>query len=302
MAARLDPLHVQATHQSLHHFVAKAPWDDQAVLDVVLRRGAAGAPARSDPSLDPRRYRRRQVRPALGRRRPPILPASWARKKIVRSAVSLSLANEHASLPVAFHLYLPEEWADDPGAAQGRCAGRRPGSAPSPRSLWSNRPGVAADLPRGIVLGDPAYGNDTDFRTASRRRAFSMASASSPPAVWPPGLGPLPPKPWSGKGRPAKLLRREAGHSRFRPRRWPRACRPRPGGRSAGARAAGVTCSRRFAAVRVRPAHRDTALGRAASCGMAADRVAGGRRRADQILALDAAEDTALEDLVTWSS
>ena len=38
MAARLDPLHVQATHQSLHHLVAKAPWDDQAVLDVVCRR------------------------------------------------------------------------------------------------------------------------------------------------------------------------------------------------------------------------------------------------------------------------
>src|SRR3954471_3609712 len=35
MAARLDPQHVQATHQSLHHFVAKAPWDDAAVLTAV---------------------------------------------------------------------------------------------------------------------------------------------------------------------------------------------------------------------------------------------------------------------------
>src|SRR4051812_42324500 len=35
MAARLDPRHVQATHQSLHHFVAKAPWDDAAVLAAV---------------------------------------------------------------------------------------------------------------------------------------------------------------------------------------------------------------------------------------------------------------------------
>src|SRR3954470_7469960 len=31
----LDPRHVQATHQSLHHFVAKAPWDDAAVLTAV---------------------------------------------------------------------------------------------------------------------------------------------------------------------------------------------------------------------------------------------------------------------------
>jgi SRSO17 transposase len=35
MAAKLDPLHVPATHQSLHHFVAKAPWSDAAVLTAV---------------------------------------------------------------------------------------------------------------------------------------------------------------------------------------------------------------------------------------------------------------------------
>src|SRR5690242_18878468 len=35
MAARLDPRHVHRTHQSLHHFVAKAPWDDPAVLTAV---------------------------------------------------------------------------------------------------------------------------------------------------------------------------------------------------------------------------------------------------------------------------
>src|SRR5213075_2500110 len=28
-------------------------------------------------------------------------------------AVSLSLANHHASLPVAYQLYLPEEWSND---------------------------------------------------------------------------------------------------------------------------------------------------------------------------------------------
>src|ERR1043165_720744 len=35
MAARLDPGRVGAAHQSLHHFVAKAAWDDAALLRAV---------------------------------------------------------------------------------------------------------------------------------------------------------------------------------------------------------------------------------------------------------------------------
>jgi len=35
MAARLHPDRVQAAHQSLHHFVAKADWADEAVLTAV---------------------------------------------------------------------------------------------------------------------------------------------------------------------------------------------------------------------------------------------------------------------------
>src|SRR4029453_4120603 len=32
MAARVDPRHVRARHQSMHHFVANAAWDDAALL------------------------------------------------------------------------------------------------------------------------------------------------------------------------------------------------------------------------------------------------------------------------------
>src|SRR5436190_6243702 len=35
MAARVDPFRVGAAHQSLHHFVAKAAWDDTALLRAV---------------------------------------------------------------------------------------------------------------------------------------------------------------------------------------------------------------------------------------------------------------------------
>src|SRR3712207_2630895 len=41
MAARIEPGRVQARHQSLHHVVAKAGWDDAAVLAAVRRESGA---------------------------------------------------------------------------------------------------------------------------------------------------------------------------------------------------------------------------------------------------------------------
>lgn len=38
MAARVQPGRVQAAHQSLHHFVAKSDWSDDAVLGAVRAR------------------------------------------------------------------------------------------------------------------------------------------------------------------------------------------------------------------------------------------------------------------------
>jgi SRSO17 transposase len=38
IAARVQPGRVQAAHQSLHHFVAKADWSDDAVLAAVRAR------------------------------------------------------------------------------------------------------------------------------------------------------------------------------------------------------------------------------------------------------------------------
>jgi SRSO17 transposase len=51
MAARIDPRHVRARHQSMHHFIADAPWDAPAllrvarewVLEPMARHGAVAA-------------------------------------------------------------------------------------------------------------------------------------------------------------------------------------------------------------------------------------------------------------------
>src|SRR5438046_9217647 len=75
-------------------------------------------------------------------------------------AVSLSLANRHASLPVAWRLYLPQEWAADP-------ARRRKAHVPADITFKTKaeialdqlRWACAAGLPRGVVLLAAGYGN-----------------------------------------------------------------------------------------------------------------------------------------------
>ena len=52
IAARIDPRHVGARHQSLHHLVANAAWDDAAVLRVArapLLRAMESPGARGGP-------------------------------------------------------------------------------------------------------------------------------------------------------------------------------------------------------------------------------------------------------------
>src|SRR5207253_4661677 len=114
MAARLDPGRVGAAHQSLHHFVAEAAWDDAALLAAVrahalpamLERGPIRAWLVDDTGL-PKKGKlsvgvARQYCGQLGER------------ENCQVAVTLSVASERASLPVAYRLYLPETWAADP--------------------------------------------------------------------------------------------------------------------------------------------------------------------------------------------
>ena len=99
MAARVAPAQVQAKHQSLHHLVAKADWSDEAVLRVVRqqvlpaieRHGAIRAWIIDDTAFPKKGTHSvgvaRQYCGQLGK------------QDNCQVAVSLSLANRHASLP-----------------------------------------------------------------------------------------------------------------------------------------------------------------------------------------------------------
>ena len=174
-----------------------------------------------------------------------------------QAAVSLSIANRQASLPVRYRLYLPQEWADD-------AARRRRAYVPE-EIVFETKPEIAleqrwackAGLPRGVVLLDAGYGNHTNLRTQIGALGLSYAAGIlSNSSVWAPGTKPLPPKRWSGRGRPPTRPRRSAKHKPVSVKQLALAL-PRRAWQTIGWReGSAAPLSSRFARVRVRAAHR----------------------------------------------
>jgi hypothetical protein len=124
LAAHSDPWNVSAKHQSLHHMVAKSDWSDEAVLGAV-RKWASPALKLEDGCfwiVDDTGF------PKKGRHSVGVARqycGQLGKQDNCQVAVSLSLASERGSLPIAFRLYLPEEWVADKGASrEGGRAGR----------------------------------------------------------------------------------------------------------------------------------------------------------------------------------
>jgi SRSO17 transposase len=120
------------------------------------------------------------------------------------------------------------------------------------------RAALADQMPPGLVLADAGYGIDTAFRTALTALGlpYSLGVQSST-SLWAPGTAPLPPKLWSGRGRPPTRVRRSPEQKPLSAEKLAR-CLPETAWQRVTWRAGtnGLLTSR-FAAVRVRPAHRD---------------------------------------------
>jgi SRSO17 transposase len=262
MAAVTAPGRVAAQHQSLLHFVGEGRWSDERVLakvrEMVLpemeRRGPITAWIIDDTSFPKQGYHSvgvaRQYCGQLGK------------QDNCQVAVSLSIANRHSSLPVAYRLYLPQDWAND--RARRRKAGVPEDVAFKTKpeiALEQLRWACEAGLPRGVALLDAGYGNNSELRADITELGLTYAAGIlSTTTVWAPGTGPLPPKRWSGRGRPPKLMRRAGNHRPLSvkalafglPKRAWRTIKWREG--------TADQLSSRFARLRVRVAHRDNWL------------------------------------------
>jgi len=165
IAAATAPNATSAQHQSLLHFLAKGEWSDAKVLgkvrELVLpqieRHGSIEAWIIDDTSF-----------PKCG---PHSVGVSHqycgqlGKQANCQVAVSLSVANHAASLPIAYRLYLPESWASDE---------KRRKKAGVPDNIeFQTKPKIAlqqiewacaAGIAAGVVLMDCAYGSDLSLR------------------------------------------------------------------------------------------------------------------------------------------
>ncbi|PTT91244.1 IS701 family transposase, partial [Pelomonas sp. HMWF004] len=208
MASHLAPAATRSRHQSLHHFVADSAWSDEEVL---LRVAQWVVPAMDfqdggwwivDDTGFPKQGRHsvgvaRQYCGMLGK------------QDNCQVAVSVSLACQAGSLPVAWQLYLPKEWVDD--------ATRREKAGVPQDVAFATKPAIALaqikrlmeqGAPKHSVLADAGYGVDTAFREGLSELGLTyVVGVTGQVTVWPPGHEPLPPPAYSGRGVVPKRLR-----------------------------------------------------------------------------------------------
>jgi SRSO17 transposase len=259
IAAQLDPRHVRARHQALHHFVAQSEWSDAALLKRV-RDWVLPQLVRKEPVywiIDDTGMRKKG-RHSVGVARQ--YCGQIGKQDNCQVAVSLSIATAQASLPVAWQLYLPTEWAAD--VARRRDAGVPQDIAFSTKpdiALAQVRQAHAAGVPVGTVLADAAYGTQTQWREALSELELEYAvGVVSSMGVWAPGTEPLPPpKRKRGMGRPKVRRRLVAGQGPVSIKALALLCDRRRLRTVRWRQGTNTPLSSRFAALRVRAAQGD---------------------------------------------
>ena len=96
-------------------------------------------------------------------------------------AVTLSIANHHASLPIGYRLYLPQEWAKNAARRKKARIPKEISFKTKPQiALEQIAKALAAGVPRGVVLTDASYGSNSAFRTGLSALGLKYVAAIIP--------------------------------------------------------------------------------------------------------------------------
>jgi SRSO17 transposase len=186
------PGRTSAQHQSLLHFVGQAAWSDddvltkvrQMVLPQITRDGPIEAWIIDDTGI-----------PKKGQHSVGVSHqycGQLGKQANCQVAVTLSLANRHASLPVAYRLYLPKAWAEDDD--------RRAKAGVPEEITFKTKPQIALEqirwacevgLPGRMALLDAGYGHDSKLRAGITELGKHYVAGIQPQTlVWKPGTRP----------------------------------------------------------------------------------------------------------------
>ena len=199
MASHLEPAATRSRHQSLHHFLADSAWSDEEML-LGVAQWVVPAMDFSDGGwwiVDDTGFPKQGMHSVgMARQYCGLLD----KQDNCQVAVSVTLATQVGSLPVAWRLNLPKEWCDD--RARRHKAG-------VPKDIaFATKPAIALaqieqllrqGAPRYCVLADAGYGTDTAFRERLSELGLNyVVGVSGQVNVWPPGHAPLPPQASAG--------------------------------------------------------------------------------------------------------
>jgi SRSO17 transposase len=262
MAARVAPDNTPAAHQAMHHIVAQANWDDEAVLSATAEQVVPELTRHGDPVVwivdDTGLPKKGEHSVGVAHQ----YCGELGKQANCRVAVSLSVATRRGSLPVAWRLYLPQQWSEDPARCRQAGVPEAVDFATKPTlALRQIEAAVAAGYPVGTILADAAYGDEAQWRARIAELQLTYAvGIRATTTVWWGAHQPIeldvPPK-TAPRGRSRKRLGRDRDHQPIAVADVARELSPDAWQTVTWRDGSAGTLSSRFARVRVRAARDD---------------------------------------------
>jgi SRSO17 transposase len=176
-----DPRKADAAHQRLQHFATDSPWSDRDVrrasanyaLDAMTEREPVEGWIIDDTGF------LKQGNHSVGVQRQ--YTGSAGKITNCQIGVSLSVTTRTEHVPIDFELYLPRSWTDDSKRMREARVPEGTEFQTKPElALKMIRRAVEDDVPRGMVLGDTAYGSSKELRRGVRDLGLHYGLAVDP--------------------------------------------------------------------------------------------------------------------------
>ncbi len=165
-----------AYHQRLQLFITDSAWSDRDVRRVAADYGLSAMTDREPVEawiIDDTGFLKKGKH-SVGVQRQ--YTGSAGKVTNCQIGVSLSLATQTEHLPIDFELYVPKCWTEDSARRkEAKIPDAIPFMTKNKLALGMIERAVEEDRPRGVVLAESAYGDDSSFRAKLRQLGLHYA-------------------------------------------------------------------------------------------------------------------------------